>query len=70
VHLGPQVEGEGPQVAHLEGGLHLLLERLHLIILGTGDHQVVDIDAHQRGIAALAPPVDGRFVRTLHAPWT
>jgi hypothetical protein len=53
VYLDPQVEGEGPQVANLEGSLHLLLKYLHLVILGTGDHQVVNVDTHQQGIAAL-----------------
>jgi hypothetical protein len=33
VHLDPQVEGEKRQVTHLEGGLHLFLERCHLRIL-------------------------------------
>jgi hypothetical protein len=37
-HLDPQVEGEKPQVTHLEGGLHLFLERCHLRIFGAGDH--------------------------------
>jgi hypothetical protein len=46
MHLDPQVEGERSQVTHLEGGLHLFLERCHLRILGAGDHQVVDVDAH------------------------
>jgi hypothetical protein len=27
VHLDPQVEGEKPQVTHLEGGFHLFIER-------------------------------------------
>jgi hypothetical protein len=45
VHLDPQVEGERSQVTHLEGGVHLPLTR-HLRNLGTGDHQVVDIDNH------------------------
>jgi hypothetical protein len=26
VHLDPQVEGEKPQITHLEGGLHLFVE--------------------------------------------
>jgi hypothetical protein len=47
VHLDPQVEGEKPQITHLEGGLHLFLERCHLRILGTGDHQVIDVDTYQ-----------------------
>jgi hypothetical protein len=47
VHLDPQVEGEKPQVTHLEGGLHLFLKRCHLRILGAGDHQVVDVDTQQ-----------------------
>ena len=68
VDLDPQVEGEKAQVAHLEGRLHLLLERLHLSLLGAGDHQVVYIDAYQQGIAILAPLVDSRLVRTLLEP--
>jgi hypothetical protein len=40
VHLDPQVEGEKSQVTHLD--LHLFLERYYLLILGAGDHQVVD----------------------------
>jgi hypothetical protein len=47
VHLDPQIEGERPQVTHLEGGLHLFLERCHLRILSAGDHQVIDVDTYQ-----------------------
>jgi hypothetical protein len=65
VHLDPQVEGERPQVTHLEGDLHLFLERCHLRILGAGDHQVVDVDTHQQAVSSIAPPVDGRLVRAL-----
>jgi hypothetical protein len=65
VHLDPQVEGEKPQVTHLEAGLHLFLERCHLRILGVGDHQVVDVDTHQQGVSSIAPPVDGRLMRAL-----
>jgi hypothetical protein len=65
VHLDPQVEGEKLQVTHLEGSLHLFLERWHLRILGAGDHQVVDVDTHQQGVSSIAPPVDGRLVRAL-----
>jgi hypothetical protein len=65
VHLDPKVEGERPQITHLEGGLHLFLERRHLRILGAGDHQVVDVDTHQQGISSIALPVDGRLVRAL-----
>jgi hypothetical protein len=39
VDLDPQVEGEKAQVTHLEYGLHLLLERLHLGLLGASDHK-------------------------------
>jgi hypothetical protein len=62
VNLDPQVEREKPQVTHLEGGLHLFLERCHLCILGAGDHQVVDIDTHQQDVSSIAPPVDDRLV--------
>jgi hypothetical protein len=65
VHLDPQVEGEKLQVTHLEGSVHLFLERWHLRILGAGDHQVVDVDTHQQGVSSIAPPVDGRLVRAL-----
>jgi hypothetical protein len=65
VHLDPQVEGEKPQVTHLEGGLHLFLERCHLRILGVGDHQVIDVDTHQQSVSSITPPVDGRLVRAL-----
>jgi hypothetical protein len=65
VHLDPQVEGEKPQVTHLEGSLHLFRERCHLRILGAGYHQVVDVDTHQKGISSIAPPIDGRLVRAL-----
>jgi hypothetical protein len=64
VHLDPQV-GEKPYVTHLEGGLHLFLERCHLRILGAGDHQVIDVGTHQQGISSIALPVDGRLVRAL-----
>jgi hypothetical protein len=65
VHLDPQVVGEKPQVTHLEGGIHLFLERCHLRILGAGDHQVVDVDTHRQGVSSIAPSVDGRLVRAL-----
>jgi hypothetical protein len=65
VHLDPQVEGEKPQVTHLEGGLHLFLERCHLRTLGVDDHQVVDVDTHQQGVSFIAPPVDGCLVWAL-----
>jgi hypothetical protein len=65
VHLDPQVEGEKPQVTHLEGGLHLFLEHCHLCIHGAGDHQVIDVDTYQQGISSIAPPVDGRLVWAL-----
>jgi hypothetical protein len=65
VHLDPQVEGERPQVTHLEGVLHLFLERRHLRILGAGDHQVVDVDAHQQDISSIALPVDGHLMQAL-----
>jgi hypothetical protein len=65
VHLDPQVEGEKPQVTHLEGGFHLFLERCHLRILGDSDHQVEDVDTHQQGVSSIAPPVDGRLMRAL-----
>jgi hypothetical protein len=65
MHLDPQVEGERPQITHLEGDLHLFLERCHLRILGAGDHQVVDVDTHQQGVSSIAPSVDGRLVRAL-----
>jgi hypothetical protein len=57
VHLDPQVEGERPQVTHLDGGLHLFLERCHL--------RIVDVDNHQQDISSIAPPVDGHLVRAL-----
>ena len=41
---------------------------MHLNLLSVGDHQVVDIDAYQQGIAVLAPPVDSSLVRTLLEP--
>jgi hypothetical protein len=65
VHLNPQVEGEKPQVTHLEGGLHLFLEHCHIRIFDIGDHQVIDVDTHQQGVSSIAPPVDGRLVRVL-----
>jgi hypothetical protein len=65
VHLDPQVEGEKPQVTHLEGDLHCFLERCHLRILGADDHQVIDVDTHQQGVSSIAPPVDGRLVWAL-----
>jgi hypothetical protein len=65
VHLDPQVEGEKPQVTHLEGGLHLFPERCHLRIPGAGDHQVIDVDTHQQCISSIASPVDDRLVRAL-----
>jgi hypothetical protein len=65
VKLDPQVEGEKPRVTHLEGNLHLFLERCHLRILGAGDHQVIDVDTHQQGVSSIASPVDGRLVRAL-----
>ena len=68
VDLDPQVEREKAQIAHLESRLHLLIERLHLSLLGAGDHQVVDVDAYQQGIAVLAPLVDSSFVRALLEP--
>jgi hypothetical protein len=45
VHLYPQVEGERPQITHLEGGLHFL-KCFHILVLGAYDDQVVDVDAH------------------------
>jgi hypothetical protein len=60
VHLNPQI-GEMPQVTHLEGDLHLFFKRCHLCILGTGDHQVVDVDTHQQSISPIALPIDGRL---------
>jgi hypothetical protein len=65
VHLDAQVEGEKPHVTHLEGGLHLFLERCHLRILGAGDHQVIDVDGHQQDISSIAPPIDGSLVWAL-----
>jgi hypothetical protein len=65
VHLDPYVEGEKPQVTHLEGGIHLFLEHCHLRILGAGDHQVVDVDTHQQGVSFIAPPIDGHLVQAL-----
>jgi hypothetical protein len=65
VHLDLQVEGEKPQVTHLEGGLHLFLERCHLHVLSAGDHQVVDVDTRQQGVSSIAPPIDGRLVWAL-----
>ncbi|KAJ1283616.1 hypothetical protein BS78_03G141900 [Paspalum vaginatum] len=48
LHLYAQIVGEQPEVAHVEGALHLLLERLDLLLAGAGDHQIIDVDAdHQ-----------------------
>jgi hypothetical protein len=47
MHLDSQVEGERAEITHLEGGLHFLLESLHVVVLGSSDDQVVDVDAHQ-----------------------
>jgi hypothetical protein len=58
VHLDPQVEEENPYVTHLEGALHLFLERCHIYILGTGDHQVIDVDTHRHGVSSITPPVN------------
>jgi hypothetical protein len=68
VHLDPHVEREKPQVTHLEGGIHLLLERCHLRIHGAGDHHVIDVDTHQQGVSSIAPPIDGRFVQSCSKP--
>jgi hypothetical protein len=65
VHLDPQVEGEKPQVTHLEDDLHLFFERYHHRILSADDHQVVDVDTHQQSVSFIAPPVDGRLVWAL-----
>jgi hypothetical protein len=65
VHLDPQVEGEKSQTTHLEGGLHLFLERCHLRIIGAGDHQVIDVDTHQQGVSSIATSVDGRLMWAL-----
>jgi hypothetical protein len=65
VHLDPQIEGERSHVTHLEGGLHLFLERRHLRILDAGDHQVVNVDVHQQDISSIAPTIDDRLVRAL-----
>jgi hypothetical protein len=68
VYLDPQIEGGKPQVTHLEGDLHLFLECRHLCILGAGDHQIIDVDAHQQDISSISPPIDGRLVRALLKP--
>jgi hypothetical protein len=47
MHLDDEVEAEEAEVAHVEGLLHLSLERLHFSLFCTGDDQVIDIDADE-----------------------
>jgi hypothetical protein len=42
-----KVETEKTEVTHLESGLHLRLESLHLCFFRADDDEVIDVDAHQ-----------------------
>jgi hypothetical protein len=55
MHLDAKVEAEEAEVAHVEGLLHLSLERLHFSLFRAGDDQVVDIDADEQDRASTAP---------------
>ena len=54
VHLDTEVEVECAEVTHVEGLLHLSLERLHFIFPGAGDYQIVDVDADKQDSACSA----------------
>jgi len=62
-HLDTEVEIEA-KVTHLEGGLHLCLERLNLRFY-VGDDKVVNVDAHQQDGATAAPRVHRSLMRAL-----
>jgi hypothetical protein len=55
MHLDAKVEAEEAEVAHVEGLLHLSLERLHFSLFHTGDDQVIDVDADEQDRASTAP---------------
>jgi hypothetical protein len=46
VDFDAEVEIEEAQIAHMEGGLHLGLEGLHLRFFCADDDEVIDVDAH------------------------
>ena len=48
MNLDAEVEAEEAQVTHLEDGLHLCLECLHLVFLSAGDHQITNVDANEK----------------------
>ena len=62
-HLDTEVEIEA-KVTHLEGGLHLRLERLNLRFC-VGDDNVVDVDTHQQDGATAAPRVHRSLMHAL-----
>jgi hypothetical protein len=65
MHLDAEVEAEEAEVSHIEGLLHLSLERLHFSLFRAGDDQVLDVDADEKDRASTAPPVHCRLVSAL-----
>jgi hypothetical protein len=63
--LNAELETKKTEVSHLEGGLHLHLESLHLCFFHAGDDEFVDVDAHQQNRVSLASPVHHRIVHAL-----
>ena len=56
--LDSKIIGKKAKITHLELHLHLLLERHNVVPAGTGDDQVVDVDANDQPAAASAARVD------------
>jgi hypothetical protein len=65
MHLDAEVEAEEAEITHVEGLLHLSLERLHFSLFCAGDDQVVDVDASEQDRASTTPPVHCRLVSAL-----
>jgi hypothetical protein len=63
--LDVKVETEETDVVHLESGLHLCLESLHLCFFHAGDDEVIDIDAHQQNRVSSVSPVHRCLVHAL-----
>jgi hypothetical protein len=68
VHLDPQVEGEEPEIAHEELCLHFILEAIDLGGIGSGNHQIVDVDADEQTRTAMAAFVDNVLMGALFEP--
>jgi hypothetical protein len=63
--LDAKVEIEKSEVTHLESGLHLHLESLHLCFFCADDDEVIDVDAHQQNRVSPASPVHHHLVHAL-----